>query len=169
MSASSHTPALSERFHRDGLGMNVGVLTRRARQTHPNETYAPGWQGLQRWVKLMDLGGLVRWRTGGVSGRSRLNVGYNAEEDRLRLVCESAAGKQLVLWLTRRFVRRLLDQFGAAVFTGGGAPRPIRRPRPSRVTQYPFARGVAPIHRAGPSLRPAIHVRRRLLVTVAIA
>lgn len=41
---------------------------------------------------------------------SRLNLGYNAEEDRLHLMCESATGERLVLWLTRRFVRRLLDE-----------------------------------------------------------
>lgn len=47
---------------------------------------------------------------------SRLNLGYSAEEDRLRLACDNAEGERRELWLTRRFVLRLLDELatGAA-------------------------------------------------------
>ena len=50
---------------------------------------------------------------------SRLNLGYNAEEDRLRLMCESATGERLLLWLTRRFVRRLLDELAKLASPAG--------------------------------------------------
>ena len=44
---------------------------------------------------------------------SRLNMGYDAEEDRLRLACDNAVGERVVLWLTQRLVRRLLEKMAA--------------------------------------------------------
>lgn len=52
---------------------------------------------------------------------SRLNMGYDAEEDRLRLACESAAGERVVLWLTQRLVRRLLEELAASGVPANGA------------------------------------------------
>ena len=83
---------------------------------------------------------------------SRLNVGYNAEEDRLRLVCESAAGKRLVLWLTRRFVRRLLDELAKLASPEGGERAADQLASTVQGDAVSVDRGVAPIHRAGPSL-----------------
>ena len=76
---------------------------------------------------------------------SRLNIGYSAEQDRLRLVCDCAAGERRVLWLTRRFVRRLLGALTTiAAPEAGGFP--IGR------TQRPAGGSVAPVtHQTAPA------------------
>ena len=74
---------------------------------------------------------------------SRLNMGYDAEEDRLRLACENAAGERVVLWLTQRLVRRLLEKLAAF-----GAPAnravAIARAQPSTTDEAKSAKKCAP-------------------------
>ena len=82
---------------------------------------------------------------------SRLNLGYNAEEDRLRLVCESKTGERCVLWLTRRFVRRLLDELAKLVTPDGDERTANPAASAVRGDAASVDHGAAPIRRAGTS------------------
>ena len=74
---------------------------------------------------------------------SRLNMGYDAEEDRLRLTCENGAGERVVLWLTQRLVRRLQEELVAFGASANGA-QTIARAQPSPTAEARSAQKGAP-------------------------
>ena len=82
---------------------------------------------------------------------SRLNLGYNAEEDRLRLMCESATGERFVLWLTRRFVRRLLDELAKLASSAGDVLASDQSASTAQGEAVAVDRGAPPIRRADTS------------------